>query len=273
MTTEQVNNCFTLVTYNYENELFKSVDMGYVIHLDNPKYNKRKQEFLKELETYKPCKSVKIVLNKGFKRCKKDKMINTPAKDLTDVYFFILKHARQNNFNRIAIFEDDFKFEKDILNKSVYEEIDNYLKNGEYDIYSLGGIIYNLSLFSLFSTHMKVNNTTMSHACIYNKTFIDRMLDEIKQENVNHIDQTFKLFNVKLYKKMVSYQLMSPTENAATWDPNQNATSHKNMRMTHLSSKGYEINYSLMKSLIVTKVIVFLIFVFSILEIYKRLKK
>ena len=267
---EIINQCYTLEHYKMTNPLLPSVEMGYIIHLANPKYDKRKKMCINQLKKYHPVENCIMVLNKGYKNCKKDSFITKPYQDLNDVYYFIFNHAKKNNYKIILIFEDDFFFDNKILNKNIYTDIDNFIKNkNNYYIYSLGGRMYpNNPLYAisnLFNKHIRVRNTTSSHAIIYSDLYINEILDNVKQQDMGHCDQMFKHYKSYMYYEPICWQLSEVTENSIEWDKNGSTTTNKNHKMTHVSRFGYKIDYDLQVTNTITVFTTFLLIILLVI--------
>ena len=96
---KQTEACYNFEKLSYESGLLDAgVDVTYIIHLEN---NNRYDNILKQLEKYKPSKTVYILLNKGFRKCNKQNITSSPA-DLTDSYLQIFKHIKNILLNIIS---------------------------------------------------------------------------------------------------------------------------------------------------------------------------
>ena len=66
---KETEACYKFEKLNYDSGLLDTnVDVTYIIHLEN---SGRYDNILKQLEKYKPTKTVYILLNKGFSKCNK----------------------------------------------------------------------------------------------------------------------------------------------------------------------------------------------------------
>ena len=94
--------CYEYEEYNFNNPLL-DVEATYIIHLQG---NGRYESIIDQLHKYPISKKVYIVLNKGYKKCKKNAAIIKPPLDLIDAFLEIFNHAK--NKKNILILEDDF---------------------------------------------------------------------------------------------------------------------------------------------------------------------
>jgi hypothetical protein len=211
------NECYKLKEYKFNNPIFNSIDATYIIHLEG---NGRLNSIDEQLKNYHPTKTVYILFNKGFKKCKKSIHINKPPLDLIDAFFQCFKDANSKNYNNILILEDDFIFDKKILNREHSNRIDNFLeeknKNDQIYIYYLGTVTYLQSTIGHY--HNRLFFSTGAHSCIYPKSFIDYILN-INQKTINDWD-IYINFNFLRYKYYTSicYQTFPETENLKYWN-------------------------------------------------------
>lgn len=79
------SKCYEFKYMKFANGLFnKTVDATYVIHL---KGNGRYENIMKLLSEYHPTNDIYILLNDGYKKCRKTDSIVYPADDLIDAFF------------------------------------------------------------------------------------------------------------------------------------------------------------------------------------------
>ena len=96
------NKCYNFETTNYLSGIFdKSIDATYVIFLDGNE--KRRLNIENQIKKYIPTKTVHILVNKGWRKCNKDKYITNTAKDLVDCNITCFKHAKKHDYNNILI--------------------------------------------------------------------------------------------------------------------------------------------------------------------------
>ena len=113
--------------FENENVLFDNdvINATYVIYLEG---NGRYENILKQIKKYKTNNKIYILHNKGFKTGLKDDFIDKPPLDLIDAYLTCFKHASNNNYKNVLIFEDDFICDEKILDKSIANDITNFIK-------------------------------------------------------------------------------------------------------------------------------------------------
>ena len=168
---------------------------------------------------------------KDIKNVKKNKNIDSPNLDLVDAYKNICKLNKHNNENIIILEEDAFMIEFD---KIIYNDIDNFIQNNNFDIYSLGS-------GGLFKKYLKTNHGKL--ICKGFKTFNDFIifpffaaqalilspnvrnkilnLDISKLSKKFHFDSTLTYdFNLTIftYKKPLIVQCFPMSENQKQWD-------------------------------------------------------
>jgi hypothetical protein len=206
-----MDTCYKLIKINNKKYLFKNVEAMYIIHLEG---NGRLQSVIDQLQKYKLTKEVYILLNKGYKKCKKDEYIRLPRYDLIDCFLKIMKDAKQKRYNNILILEDDFIFNKDILEEKITNHIDNFLKNNNKKLflYYIGALPY-----LQIPTYNQENILLLcsgAHSIIYPKTFIN-YINLINKKKIEDWD-VYLNFNFKryIYYKPLCYQLFPETENS-----------------------------------------------------------
>ena len=209
--------CYNLKKYEFSNPIFNSVDATYIIHLEG---NGRLDGMKEQLKYYHPSKTVYILFNKGFKKCEKDKHINKPPLDLIDAFFQCFKDANSKNYENILILEDDFIFDKEILNRQHSNRIDNFLYEKKIKqkiyVYYIGTLTYLQTAFGDY--HNRLIFSTGTQSCIYSKGFINYLLNNVKQETINDWD-IYINFNYTRYKYYISlcYQTFPETDNLKYW--------------------------------------------------------
>lgn len=213
-----------MVCYNFKKNIFNnpifenSIDATYIIHLI---YNKRLEHVINQLKIYHPTKIVYILFNRGYKKCKKKKFIINPPLDLVDCNIHIFKHAKSLNYNNILILEDDFIFNKEILNIKHIYNIENFLikKKNDNFIYLLGC----LPLFMIpynSNTYQYVINLG-AHSVIYSKNIRNKILN-LDQKLICDWDLLLCKYitNKYCYYKPLCYQLFYETDNSKHWGIN-----------------------------------------------------
>ena len=237
--------------YKYEKKVFNeglldnSIDATYIIHLEN---NGRLPNILEQLNIYQPSKIVYILFNKGYKKCKKNLLVQSTTYDLVDAFLHIFKDANNKKYNNILILEDDFIFNKKIKNKKVINDINKFIKlkvNEEF-IYLLGTLPFFQIPYEI--NHFKLLSSLGTHACIYSKKAIDTILKK-SDEKIDDWD-TFTNFNFTryLYKEPLCYQLFPETDNFKNWNDVYGNISIlkiylKSLNLDKKVEPGYSINY------------------------------
>jgi len=209
-------SCYNFEEINYkEGFLDSSVDATYILHLEG---NGRLESIYKQLEEFQPTKTVYIVFNKGYKKCKKKLSKQEPPTDLIDAFLQAFKHAKDKNYNNILILEDDFIFNEQIKNKYVNTDINNFINKqmDKHFMYMLGALPHLQMPYE--NKHYKLFSSTGTHACIYSKELRDNMLNKIDFSKMIDWD-LFTNLNVRryIYKEPLCYQLFPQTENSMYW--------------------------------------------------------
>ena len=213
--------CYRFQEIKYKNPIFKGIDATYIIHLEG---NGRLPAIQEQLKNYHLTETVYILFNKGFKTCKKDEYINKSYLDIVDAYFHCFKDANNKKFNHVLILEDDFMFDKQILDPYHAESIECFLnsKIGDNFVYHLGTIP--LIQFELYGEHNRIFLGGGAHSCIYTKPFINHLINNIPKESINDWDVYLNTNCTRFkYKYQLCYQLFTATENQLNWGiPNSN---------------------------------------------------
>ena len=201
-----MNRCYSYEEYKFDNALL-DVDATYIIHLEgNGKY----ESIIKQLNKFPISKKVYIVLNKGYKKCKKDPSITKPPLDLIDAYLEIFDHAK--NKGNILILEDDFIFDDKILEPFHRNNINHFIKK-EFDVYYIGLLPHILLPYDYYN--YKVILSIGTHSVIYSKKFREKVKKVNK--SINDWDIYLKLQNGYAYYTPLCYQLFPETDNSKHW--------------------------------------------------------
>jgi hypothetical protein len=202
-----MNRCYSYEEYKFDNGIL-DVDATYIIHLEgNGKY----ESIIDQLHKYPISKKVYIVLNKGYKKCKKDPAITKPPLDLIDAYLEIFRHATDKK--NILILEDDFIFDNKILYPFHQNNINHFIKTKSQTdfIYYIGVLPIILLPYNYYNYKNILSIGT--HSVIYSKKFRDKVKDKV----INDWDAYLKLHNGYAYYTPLCYQLFPDTENAQHW--------------------------------------------------------
>ena len=236
---------FSEIKSNY-GLLDNSIDATYIIHLEND--HLRLLNIKNQLEMYIPTKIIYILYNKGYKKCKKNKIKN-PSEDLIDSYLQIFKHAKDRNYNNILILEDDFIFNESIYKKKVNNKINLFINNlDNIFIYYLGCVPY--IQIPVDFNHNKIILAGTTHACIYSKKIRDIIL-KINKSIIIDWDiflNTQNFINRYTYWKPLCYQLFPETENSKNEKQIPIITNFKNsikkyLNMDKQTEPGYTLFY------------------------------
>lgn len=219
--------CYRFDYIRFNNGLLDNIiDAVYVILLEN---SDRTENVYKQLNKYKLSKNTYIQINKGYKNCDKKLLKQQSNYDLLDSNYNIWLHANENNYNNILILEDDFIFDDRILDRNVLNDLDNFINNYEFDIYSLGNVPIILSPF-LLTKHPKILEGAGAHSTILTKQIRNLLIDKYEnstdwlKNSRGHIDWIYitNNFNYHIYYKPLCYQIFPKTENMGTWDQDLN---------------------------------------------------
>lgn len=199
--------------YYFDDVLFKNVDMTYIVHLEN---NGRINSVKNQIDKFKPSTQCKILYNKGYKIVNKPNLPEqTSTHDLVDSYLHIMKDAKNNNFQNILILEDDFFFDNNV--RQYTNDIDNFIAQNDYEIYTLGTIPFILYPCDVTFKHYRYLLKGGSHAMIYNSKFIDRTLNT-PQNKIPGWDAFTNTTGGYCYHTSLCYQLFPATENRNNWE-------------------------------------------------------
>jgi hypothetical protein len=211
---------FELIENNtslFDNDI---INVTYIIHLIG---NGRYEHILEQINKFKTTNKIYILHNNGYKTGLKEDYINKPPLDLVDAFLTCFKHASNNNYKNILIFEDDFICDEKLLNKSITNDICHFIKSKEDElfVYYLGILPYITSL--AIGNQRKCYLGLGTHAIIYTNKFIKYIL-EYNQKDIEDWDALFNInlqknyFNSKyMYNECLCYQPFTETENSKFW--------------------------------------------------------
>ena len=202
----------------FDNEVIYAT---YIIHLEG---NGRYEHILEQIKKFKTTNKIYILHNKGYKTGLKEKFIDKPPLDLFDAFLTCFKHASNNNYKNVLIFEDDFICDDKLLDKSITNDITKFIKSKENEswCYYLGVLPFITS--NTFGNHRICFIGRTCHAVIYSDKFIKQTLkNEVR--NISFSDWDVLLnecsisFKLKRYMrdKCLSYQPFTETENSKLW--------------------------------------------------------
>lgn len=218
---EEDNICHKKIKLQFEKGLYDgSIDATYILYLEGnlDRYN----QIMKQIKKYPTTKNIFLIVNKGYKKCKKNVIITNSTHDCTYSHLEAYAHAENNNFNNILILEDDFIFDEDIDNSINIKEINTFLnkKKNENFMYFFGGcpLIVNQIHDNLF--HYKCTFIYTAHGYVSSKKFRQKILSFDKQKFVNDLNfenNLGKNTNQYMFYKPLIYQIFPLTENKKIW--------------------------------------------------------
>ena len=203
--------CYRYEYYNFSHGKFdEAVDCTYVLLMEN---SPREETILNTLSKYKPTSKCIIQYNEGYKKCHKELKKQTPNNDLVHCLKTAFRHALLNGYKRILVLEDDCEFDERINDVFITSDICQFINEHNPDIYSLGSIFLMSPLDILFSRHCRMYALGMTHAVIYNHTYMSKKQDT--DFFMGAIDVEPNLHWSKFtYHKPIAYQTMPDTENS-----------------------------------------------------------
>jgi hypothetical protein len=251
---------------------FLDLDATYIIHLEG---NGREEQINKQLEEYHPTNLVYVLYNKGYKKCKKSLHLNEPQIDLIDAFLYIFTDAFGKNYKNILILEDDFIFKDKIKDTKVQENVMEFIKKKENEpmIYMLGCLPF------IQRPYDKNTNVLISgigtHACIYSRDLMERVLQENKTEFTDWDYYTHSKFTRYMYNEPLCYQLFPETENQNNWDAFSGLTFVlikiiKVLKLDKQTDPGYIFFYNTSKvlyAMIVILAVLFILFVVHLIYV------
>ena len=209
-------SCYTFKRMEVEKGLFDpSVDATYVITLEG---NGRYERVVEQLKKYHPTRIVYIMTNKGFKKCKKNLLMDLPRCDLTDAFMNTFKHAKKEGYKNILVLEDDFIFSDDVLDPKTDDIVNKFVaaRTDTKFFYVLGA----LPMFQIpyDQYHNIIYGFGGTHAIIYSELFRDRAMRDYTDRKIDDWDvYTNDGFSQYAYYKPLAYQTFPMTENRKQW--------------------------------------------------------
>lgn len=207
--------------YQFERLAFNSgiydefVDCTYIIHLEGNGRDARMREEIRRIPT---TKRVIIVKNKGYKKCEKQLIEQAPYQDLTDAFLQCFKHAKDNGYGNILIFEDDFILSPKMRDPSHINRVGRFVtsRKDEEFVYFIGALPLAVVPTTDLHTYRALKTFCM-HSIIYSEKLIRRyetlMIDHKHWDVI--IDNNVR--NRYIYGEPLCYQTFPETENKKTW--------------------------------------------------------
>lgn len=204
-------SCYNFEDYTFTDGLL-DVNATYVLHLIG---NGRYDSTLKSLKEYHISNKVHILMNQGYQKCNKPTIDNPPL-DLIGCFLTVFKHAKENGYETILVLEDDFIFDEKIKQQYHRNNVNTFLKNHtEAMIYYLGTIPH-VSIPYTFTTYRCISSTG-THAVIYNKQHIDKILNDKRDKKDWDFYHNTSGFCRYMYYTPLCYQLFANTDNSRYW--------------------------------------------------------
>ncbi len=188
-----------------------TIDATYIIHY--VKQTDRYKNIMYQLSKIRPTNKIYILLNQGYKYCKKKLVEQKPKYDINHCNKTIFEHSRDKNYKNIMILEDDFDFNiKRFSDPKTLKNINSFINEHQEQplIYSLGSIP--IVSFPLFFSHTLYSVVASgAHCMIYNSKFRDKFLAtnflDIKDDWDSYTRPRYN------YSEPLCYQLYNDTEN------------------------------------------------------------
>lgn len=206
-------NCYKYDYIKFEHGILDNIiDAVYVLLLDG---SDRTKNVYKQIKKFKLCKNNYIQINKGYKKCKKDLIEQNSKYDIQHSNYKCCIHAKK--FNNILILEDDFVLDTRILNKNIINDLELFINNNEFNVYSLGnlwGHVINILNFK----HPILRIVNGSHSMIWSKKSRKGYIRDVNNKIYSYKDQYLTSLDKKYtYYKQLCYQTYTQTENYKSW--------------------------------------------------------
>jgi hypothetical protein len=218
----------------------KHVAATYVIHLEG---NGRLQNVYNEFKKTRPSKLIYILMNKGYRKCKKKLPKQNARYDLIHAFLTVFKHAKKNGYKMIMVLEDDFQFTPAAKNNRHIQNIKNFIEKKTSNVNT--NFIYSLGSLSsiLFPVSINCENyfglSRKAHCMIYNSHFIDETLQKPLEKIRDWDAYTFLRYT---YKTTICGQLIVDTENSSEWCSPFDKLIAKILKVNKQIEPGYTIH-------------------------------
>ena len=200
--------------WNFNSCLFPSVEATYILYLEG---SDRIHNIKRQIFKNPPSTKVFLVRNKGYKKVKKPIISQTSAADCAYSHYTAAKHALKANYNQILILEDDFIFERDLLDQYNLEKVNEFISTREFKRYFLGVVPF-LLLPTLEPCHWKILSGGAAQAIIHNKQGFGELIQDFeKDQNITlQIDIYLAARGAYTFCKPLITQIFDLTENRQT---------------------------------------------------------
>jgi hypothetical protein len=274
---EENLHCYTFELHKFSKGLLDaSLDATYVIHLRN---NGRYESILKEVTDYKPTRLVYIVLNDGYKKCKKvfpQEGKQSPTYDIADANLQIYKHAEQMKYRNILVLEDDCIFSPDIRKDAVVKDVTTFFLD-----HSSVSFTYRLGclpiLLNPFLRHASYGFYLGLHAYVISQE-ARRLILHRDPSTILDMEEFINFYTSQYtYYKPLAYQLYPETESQKVWGnniqalpssisnyiPYMGSSMIKSLNLDTSIYPGYAIMYTIAKILYSLLILIVLFLVYK----------
>ena len=163
--------CYEYRVLQFQEPIFKTISRTYLITMPG---SKRYASYMAQLKKYRPTAEVIVVINAGYKKCKKPAWVQTSATDLWHVNCHIAESALRDGVTPILILEDDVLFTDDFLSSA--KGIENFVHKHP------APLAYKLGCSPVVSIPFETNHIRSlfgadAHAVIYNRAALLRFAE------------------------------------------------------------------------------------------------
>lgn len=211
--------CYKYRVLHFQQPIFKTIPRTYLITMPG---SKRYASYMAQLKKYRPTAEVIVVINAGFKKCKKPAWVNTCATDLWHVNCHIAKSALRDGVSPILILEDDVLFTDSFFSSA--QGIENFVRKHPHPLAYKLGCMPLVSIPSVSENkHIRSLYGADTHAVIYNRAALLRFAEitEVMRK------AWYPFHDSLLYSKLSVYFTKLPcaiqikdftTENSRLWN-------------------------------------------------------
>jgi len=223
-----MSKCTSYDYIHFDNGILDNIiDAVYVILL---KKSHRTSAVYRQINEYKLSKNNFIQINEKFTECEVSLNKQLPSEHIIYNTVNILKHANNNNFNNILVFQDDFILDREIKDKEVINDLEVFINNNDFSIYYIGCLPIIFNPFE--QKHHKSIFSVANHSVIYSKYARDILIHNYNKNNtftiewykinlpiykLDDIYYNFILNNKYFYHKPLCYQVFEETDNKKQW--------------------------------------------------------
>ena len=200
--------CYRVEKLRFDRSAFTGVKRSFLITMSD---SGRRAQYMEQLRRARPTVEVNIVHNKGFTRCRKQKVCNS-IQDLWHVNMHIFDLTRHDP-TPVLVMEDDVEFTAAFHRESA-GHVESALSST--DVYSLG-------MMPFFSRrrgrhHLAVSSGGFAHAVIYSKRARDMLLSRKWPTRVPHDVVVYSKFRTMTFHVPLAVQKIQRTANSRSWD-------------------------------------------------------